>query len=161
MTTVISTQVNRLESSKQNMRTAIAGKGVSIPSSVTLDNYDAYINLIESGGIDLSTAVGTWRWVPRLDWNSTFLGDTGDDNYYINFTSNGNSYTKMELDIVGYELYYGSTVAARVRSSISSPSTNQTIWNNDNYRTIVITGGNDVKNATLLNILKNNAIKLV
>lgn len=72
MTTVISTQVNRLKSSKQNIRTAIAGKGVSIPSSVTLDNYDAYINLIESGGIDLSTAVGTWRWVPRLDWNSIF-----------------------------------------------------------------------------------------
>lgn len=106
---------------------------------------------------DSTTAVGTWLWTPRLDWGGTI---TDDNTYSINFTSNNTNYTKIEFDAVGYELFYDSTRVAYGRSA-STPSASQTTWGNTSYRTIKITGGTDVKNSTLLTILRNNAFKYI
>lgn len=119
----------------------------------SVSSYSGYGTNLE----DSRTAVGTWLWTPRLDWGGTI---TNDDTYSIDFTSNNTNYTKIEFDAVGYELLYGSTRAAR-GATPSSPSTPQTIWENTSYRTIKITGGTDVKNSTLLTILRNNAFKYI
>lgn len=106
---------------------------------------------------DTRTAVGTWLWTPRLDWGGTI---TGDNVYSINFTSNSTSYTKLEPDVVGYEMFYGSTRVA-YGTTPTSPGGAQTVWTNTNYRTIKITGGTDVTNSTLLTVLRNNAFKYI
>lgn len=109
---------------------------------------------------DSRTAVGTWLWTPRPDWGKTFKGATGDDTYSINFISNNTSYTSMEIDNAGYDLFYGGTNVAS-GSSTSLPSTSQTTWSKDAYRTIKITNGTDIKNSALLAILRNNAFKYI
>lgn len=119
----------------------------------SVSSYTGYGTNLE----DSRTAVGTWLWTPRLDWGGTI---TNDNTYSINFTSNNTNYTKIEFDAVGYDLFYGSTSVAYGRSA-SSPSASQTTWGNTSYRTIKITGGTDVKNSTLLTILRNNAFKYI
>lgn len=101
---------------------------------------------------------GTWRFCPRPDWGKTFKGSTGDDTYNITFTSNSKTFTEMEIDAVSYDLFYDSTTAAS-GASASYPGASQTTWTSDNYRTITITGGDDINNSTLLSILQNNAFK--
>lgn len=109
---------------------------------------------------DSRTAVGTWLWTPRPDWNQTFKGTTGDDTYSINFTSNNTTYTSMEIDCVGFDLFYDGTNVA-YGTQPSYPSGAQTVWSNTAYRTIKITGGTDATNSTLLKILRNNAFKYI
>lgn len=121
-----------------------------------VDSYTGYGTNLE----DSRTAVGTWLWTPRLDWSSTFKGVAGDYTYSINFTSNNTDYTSMEIDCVGYDLFYGDTNVA-YGSSVSTPSGAQTTWSNTAYRTIKITGGTDVSNSALLTVLRNNAFKYI
>lgn len=109
---------------------------------------------------DSRTAVGTWLWTPRPDWSQTFKGTTGDDTYSINFTSNNTTYTSMEIDCVGFDLFYDGTNVA-YGTQPSYPSGAQTVWSNTAYRTIKITGGTDATNSTLLAILRNNAFKYI
>lgn len=44
----ISSEINRIENSKQDIRNAIISKGVYVPTSASLDTYDTYINQIEN-----------------------------------------------------------------------------------------------------------------
>lgn len=119
----------------------------------SVSSYSGYGTNLE----DSRTAVGTWLWTPRLDWGGTI---TNDNTYSIDFTSNSTNYTKIEFDAVGFDLFYGSTNVAHGIST-SYPGTSQTTWENTSYRTIKITGGTDVKNSTLLTILRNNAFKYI
>lgn len=46
----IASEITRLQQAKADIKTAIEGKGVTVPSSATLDSYDGYIDDIEQGG---------------------------------------------------------------------------------------------------------------
>lgn len=46
----ISDEIQRLSSAKASLRTAIQGKGVTVPSSAKLDSYAGYVNDIQTGG---------------------------------------------------------------------------------------------------------------
>ena len=46
----IATQITRLQTAKSNIKTAIENKGVTVPSTATLDGYPTYIAQIEGGG---------------------------------------------------------------------------------------------------------------
>ena len=46
----IASEISRLQQAKSDIKTAIEGKGVEVPSSATLDTYDDYINAIVTGG---------------------------------------------------------------------------------------------------------------
>lgn len=46
----IATQIQRLDTAKQQIKTSIEGKGVAVPDSATLSDYPQYIDQIESGG---------------------------------------------------------------------------------------------------------------
>ena len=46
----IATEIQRLQGAKTDITTAIANKGVTIPSGTTLDNYNNYIAQIQTQG---------------------------------------------------------------------------------------------------------------
>lgn len=46
----IATEISRLQGAKADIKTAIEGKGVSVPSSALLDTYPDYIDAIQQGG---------------------------------------------------------------------------------------------------------------
>ena len=46
----VQTEINRIESAKTAIATAIAGKGVTVPSGTKLDGMAALIEGIETGG---------------------------------------------------------------------------------------------------------------
>lgn len=48
----IATEISRLQGAKADIKTAIEGKGVSVPSSALLDSYPDYIDAIQQGGGD-------------------------------------------------------------------------------------------------------------
>lgn len=59
---VISEEIVRLQGAKADIKAAIEGKGVSVPSSALLDEYAPYIEAIEGGGsqgFTKSSAIGT------------------------------------------------------------------------------------------------------
>lgn len=46
----IATQITRINNAKSNIRTAIIGKGVAVPSSAKIDTYASYVAQIPQGG---------------------------------------------------------------------------------------------------------------
>ena len=46
----IATEITRLQTAKADIKTAIEAKGVTVPSSATVDTYDDYVSQISSGG---------------------------------------------------------------------------------------------------------------
>ncbi len=67
----IATEISRLQSAKASIKTAIEGKGVTVPSATLLDGYAALISSIPTGG------GGTLPYTP-LEYLET------DGNSYIN-----------------------------------------------------------------------------
>ena len=55
MPTEISNQFDRIETSKENIKQAIVGKGVSVPSTAKIQDLASYIRNIPTGDIDIST----------------------------------------------------------------------------------------------------------
>lgn len=45
----IASEIQRIQSAKADLRTAIQAKGVTVPSSATLDDYDTYVAAISQG----------------------------------------------------------------------------------------------------------------
>lgn len=46
----IASEITRLQTAKANLKTAIEGKGVTVPSSAKLDAYPALVDSIQQGG---------------------------------------------------------------------------------------------------------------
>lgn len=53
----IATEIQRLQTAKADIKTAIEGKGVTVPSSTKLDGYASLIDLIQQGGDGLTNEV--------------------------------------------------------------------------------------------------------
>ena len=86
-----------------------------------------------------------------------------EETYNITFTSNNSTFVRLGIvyDIgsdmgdgplnQGLNYYYDSYSSDKVYNSRTN------IWNNDAYKTIEITGGEDVTNSTLISWLQTNA----
>lgn len=46
----VATEIQRLQTAKADLKTAIEGKGITVPSSTTLDGYATLVGQISSGG---------------------------------------------------------------------------------------------------------------
>lgn len=46
----IASELTRIETAKSNLKTSIEGKGVTVPSTATLDAYPTYVDSIQQGG---------------------------------------------------------------------------------------------------------------
>ena len=108
--------------------------GMYVPDDITI----SYLQ-----GVDLT---GTTWFFPSS--YTDMDGPWDDTTWNVNFTSNGTNYTALNTDM--WNLYYGSTFAF-------GPASGAPAWTNNNYRTIVITGGTDVTSATLYAWLSANA----
>ena len=56
----IATEISRLQSAKASIKTAIEGKGVTVPSATLLDGYAALISSIPTGGGSSRLVTGTF-----------------------------------------------------------------------------------------------------
>ncbi len=52
----IATEIQRLQTAKSSLKTAIEAKGVTVPSSATIDTYATYVSQISGGGGGSSSA---------------------------------------------------------------------------------------------------------
>lgn len=50
MPTTVASEISRLQQAKADLKIAITGKGVTVPSSATLDDYADYVDAISAGG---------------------------------------------------------------------------------------------------------------
>ena len=114
----IASEISRLQTAKADLKTAIEGKGVTVPSSTKLDGYADLVDSIETGGgggtmytyiclggmmdslsvSEASHLEGAQMWWPMFRmWD--FVDDMPDPNsqYYYRFTGgyldNSNNHT--------------------------------------------------------------------
>ena len=68
----IQTQIDRLASAKAAIKTAIEGKGVTVPADTLLSGMAALIETIEAGGGGMKYATGTFTPVKTTALNSPY-----------------------------------------------------------------------------------------
>ena len=90
----IATEIDRLEAAKASIKTAIEGKGVTVPATTKLDGYAALIDSISGGGgasEELDSLID--RTITRIVSNATTLGNSAfaqcTDLTYAEFLSEG------------------------------------------------------------------------
>lgn len=144
----ISSQIQRLKTAREAIRTAIAGKGVTVPSSATLDSLAGYVEQIAQGvgGMNIqgyhgyatvtstsytATAVslkvnttGTYN-VSWMGFRSTNSGTSGSQ-LYIGSTAYGSANTSFvntygqSVKLTGVKLTAGQTITVRARARSTS-----------------------------------------
>lgn len=48
----VTTELARIQTAKDDIKTAIENKGVSVPSNTLIDDYSTYVDSIQAGGVD-------------------------------------------------------------------------------------------------------------
>lgn len=113
----ISDEITRLQTAKADLKTAIEGKGVTVPSSTKLDGYADLVDSIETGGggtmytyiclggesdklrtSEVSHLEGAQMWrAPSQKWGSVTNMPDPNSQYYYRFTGgyldNSNNHT--------------------------------------------------------------------
>lgn len=76
----IASEISRLQTAKAGLKTAIEGKGVTVPSATTLDGYAALVDEIstESGMLDDWVRPSNWPDLDSIDY-------TDFDGYYLTY----------------------------------------------------------------------------
>lgn len=72
----ISDEITRLQSAKSALKTSIEGKGVTVSSDATLDDYPALVDSIEAGGgsiEDLITKENLVKIETNIDGNTPIV----------------------------------------------------------------------------------------
>lgn len=83
----IASEIERLQSAKDNIRNAIWGKWITVPSDKTLDQYPPYIDQISESATGIVTwlttypkrAINSWQYKPEVWW---FVSRNEGDNLY-------------------------------------------------------------------------------
>lgn len=131
----IQTELNRIETAKEDIKTAINNKGVSVPSGIKIDGLAALINSISSGGGGNSG--GLPNGVTALDFGTfTIEADSSSDypvyhnlgqapNFFLFYTND--MYTMT--DMAGY-CFFQAAIPRRIQPNgafytIGFVSTNQ------------------------------------
>lgn len=57
----IATEISRIQSAKADIKAAIEAKGVTVPSSATIDTYDDYVSQISGGGAIIPQGFESWE----------------------------------------------------------------------------------------------------
>ena len=76
----VASEITRLQNAKADLKTAIEGKGVTVPSSTKLDGYADLVDSIQQGG------GGGDPDVEGIDLNLTGMGTSYDNPYIIHIT---------------------------------------------------------------------------
>lgn len=88
----IASEITRLQSAKADLKTAIEGKGVTVPSDATLDDYADLVDSISGGGGDVTVTPLS------VTENATYTAPTGTaySPVTVNVQSGGGSTTPQE-----------------------------------------------------------------
>lgn len=78
----ISDEITRLQNAKSALKTAIEGKGVSVPASTKLDGYSALVDSIEAGGGDETVVLDLRNFQTGETFNVN-LDDYGDSTVIL------------------------------------------------------------------------------
>lgn len=145
----ISTQINRIKAAKTAIITAIKGKGVTVPSTATIDDLSGYVEQIQTGGstsmnvqgfhgmksvaATAYTASGVKLTVAKtgrytVSWmgvRNTNSGTSGSQ-LYINNSAHGTANTSFtntyaqSVTLTNVSLTAGQTVEVRARARSTS-----------------------------------------
>lgn len=132
-----------------------------------LGNIEKFITFMRKKPVSSFNNYGlkntTWLFNDGLLDISSFTQLT---SFKINFkTYNGNTFDELNImnaeyigtpDSIGYSKGWSTTLVYTLNSDLN-PNYQTNGWLNQNYRTITITGGEDVNNGELINWLKQNA----
>ena len=146
----IKTEITRLQNAKASIKTAIEGKGVTVPDGTKLDGMAALVDSISSGGGSSSET-----WVLNLSGvlTSTFTG--------ISFVSNGatfSSITKGGKGPMRFLKYDSTNVcgAAPYAGDVPGIAWESAMWVNEAYRKLTFS---TPPSGDLLTWLEANAVK--
>lgn len=89
----IATEITRLQTAKADLKTAIEGKGVSVSSSATLDDYAALVDSISGGGGDVNFS-------DYLSGNLTEYHDTKSTTIYNYALEQYKPIVKLRMDLL-------------------------------------------------------------
>ena len=67
----IASEIERLQNAKSALKTAIEGKGVTVPASTKLDGYSVLVDSIEQGG---GTDDDNWYMIVGDDYSEGYVG---------------------------------------------------------------------------------------
>lgn len=99
----IATEISRIQQAKADIKTAIEAKGVTVPSSATIDTYDDYVSQISGGGGGATPSAFT-------SW------DYDDYGHTTNFVLK-NSVTRIPAD---FQRYNDSLSSCTIHSGVTS-----------------------------------------
>lgn len=104
----VNSEIERLQGAKSALKTAIEGKGVSVPASTKLDGYSALVDSIETGGGE-----DCYEFMPFVTstTNTTFEAPLGEKNLVISILCAN-----------------GTSLEATVKNSLNSKSFSYTIY---------------------------------
>jgi hypothetical protein len=119
----IASEITRLQNAKADLKTAIEGKGVTVPSSAKLDAYPALVESIQAGGGSIEDLI-TKENLVRIIIN---IGDTDFTlDASNNFSNNNGVY--VDSKAVKYIKFYfdGLEIDTTPIGAPTSPASNQT-----------------------------------
>lgn len=107
--TAVQNEIDRINAAKENIKTAIESKGVSVPSSEKIDTYASYIQAIETGGKVTSVNGMTGDVNVQTLFNIKFTYNDGIVNGSVSAKATKSRFTPnsgMEIgDSVSYTVY--------------------------------------------------------
>lgn len=137
----ISDEISRLQTAKADLKTAIEGKGVTVPSSTKLDGYADLVDSIETGGggggddwlyisIEGEIKMVNMRNV-GITWDSTMINlefSGKADAVYVSWTSNTRvemapSFSSCQLRIKNIALEENETSTITIKPSFGNDIT--------------------------------------
>lgn len=137
----IASEISRLQTAKADLKTAIEGKGVTVPSNTKLDGYADLVDSIETGGgsggddwlyisIDGEVGMVNMRNV-GITWDSTMINlefSGSADMTHISWTSNTRvgmapSFSRCQLRIKNIALEENETSTITIKPSFGNDIT--------------------------------------
>lgn len=97
----IATEIQRLQTAKTDLKTAIEAKGVTVPSSATIDTYDDYVSQVNDGSELLKSLIDRSITSIEIPSGTTSIGDSAFYNAH-NLSSVTMSDTVQEIGVYGF-----------------------------------------------------------
>lgn len=140
----IATEITRLQNAKSAIKTSIEGKGVTVPSSTTLDGYSTLISSIPTGGGTLTVKTATAT-LSAVGSTLTFSSLSGEPKYwFVRTTSQISSSGSTTIYYITNAFYDGTNIKGnsfRIGSTRRIYNVTSGITQSYSNKVLTITGG--------------------
>ena len=128
----IATEITRIKQAKENIKTSITNKGVTVPNTATLDEYSSLIDSIESGGsstsstslkygggnpVLISSAERVFNLAKDTKYNSIVVSSSSQE-----ILSSFNLISGVKLDLLNYDYVIVSKILIDMKYASDIPS---------------------------------------